>query len=134
MRTAYLTLAAAAAFAVASCAPMYGPGSDPGMSSSAPRQCFFVNQVAGFSSTDDRNVYLRVGVNDIYHVQIIGHCPDIDWSSRIGIQPRGGGSSVCTGFDADLIVPRLGGGVDRCLIRSVRKLSDAEAAALRNRP
>lgn len=120
-----IILSAFAAVAVAGCAPMTGPGT------AAPRQCFFVSQVNGFEAEDERTVYVTVGVNDVYELAMAGPCPNVDWSQRIGIAPRGGGSSVCAGYDADLLVPQFSGEPYRCQVRAVRRLSEAEAEARR---
>ncbi|HYF22993.1 MAG TPA: DUF6491 family protein [Caulobacteraceae bacterium] len=128
-----LTAAAlTAAVLTASCAPT-APSTGAPASASAPRQCFFTSQVHGFSAPDERRVYVDVGVRDVYELEMLGGCPNIDWSWQIGIQPPGAGTSVCTGFDADLIVPQTGGGTWRCPVRSVRKLTVEEAKALQGR-
>lgn len=113
------------AIVLAGCAPVTGPDA------AAPRQCFFTSQVNGFQADDERTVFVNVGVSDVYRLELAGPCPDVDWSQSIGIAPRGGGSSVCAGFDAELVVPQASGGTRRCQIRSVAKLSEAEAAARR---
>ena len=132
-RSLLAILGAAAALAGAGCAMSDGPGQN---ASAAPRQCFFVDQVNGFAAPSDRVVNLRVGVNDVYRAEIFGPCANVDWSQRIAIQARGGGSSVCSGHDADLIVPSSSGSPQRCMLRSVRRLSEAEVAGLsgRDRP
>ena len=109
------------------CAPT---GSAVGDSVSAPRECFYARHAQGFSTGDDGRIYVRTGVNDIYEMQVMGVCPDIDWTHRIGIDARGAGARVCTGFDADLIIEDSSGAPQRCLVRSVRKLSEAEIDAL----
>jgi hypothetical protein len=42
---------------------------------------------------------------------------------------RSGSSFVCQGFDAELVVPNPGLGPQRCLVSSVRRLTDAEVKA-----
>ncbi|HEY0053204.1 MAG TPA: DUF6491 family protein [Caulobacteraceae bacterium] len=131
-RSLLLAAAGAALFLGAGCAMSDGPA----RADAAPRQCFFVSQVNGFASDNERVVNLRVGVNDIYRAELFGPCSNVDWSQRIAIRARGGGSSVCSGHDAELIVPATSGRPQTCQLRSIRKLSDAEIAALpgRERP
>ena len=95
------------------------------------RQCFRPEQVNGFNPEGDDIVYLRVGANDVYRAEILGTCPDIDFSQRIAIRSRGT-NWVCQGMDAELIVPGPLG-LDRCPVTSLRKLSDAEVHAYRER-
>lgn len=100
-----------------------------------PRQCFFVNEVQSFASSDDRKVYVRTGRNEVFELTTFS-CNNVDWSTSIGIAARGGGSSVCSGFDAELIVPDIGAGQRTCPVTAVRRLTEAEIAALppRDRP
>jgi hypothetical protein len=96
------------------------------------RQCFLPRQVNSFDAVDRDTVNVTVGVREIYQLEILGTCPDIDWSTRIGIRSTHGASWVCQGMDAELIVPGPTG-LDRCPVTSVRKLSDAEVEALHPR-
>jgi hypothetical protein len=96
----------------------------------AGQRCFLPSQVNGFNAVDSDTVQVTVGVNTIYELQIVGVCPDIDWSQRIGIRSTGGGSWICSGLDAELIVPSPMG-VQRCPVTSVRRLSPAEVQAAR---
>ncbi|MDB5456914.1 MAG: hypothetical protein JWP92_2499 [Caulobacter sp.] len=95
---------------------------------SPARQCFYANNVNGFSAVDDEHVYVRVGVKDVYAFKMFGRCPDVDWSWRLGLVSRGGGF-ICSGFDAELIVPSSIG-TQRCPVRDIRKLTPEEVAAL----
>lgn len=92
------------------------------------RQCFWTRQVNSFASNDDRIVNLRVGVKDIYQLEMFGPCHDVEWSSQIAIRSRGS-SYICTGLDAEIIAPSSIGS-QRCPVRHVRKLTPAEVEAL----
>jgi hypothetical protein len=100
----------------------------PATAKAAARHCFWTRDVNNFSALDDRTVNIRVGLKDIYSLDLFGACPDIDWTQKIGIESRGG-SSICTGFDATLIVPSTIG-TQRCTVRNIRKLTPEEIAAL----
>lgn len=132
MRAArYLTLIALPVLAsVAGCAETAGPAT-AGAEAGA-RQCFRPQQVNGFNPAGDDVVYLRVGASDIYRAEILGTCPDIDFSHRIAIRSLGGGSWICQGMDAEFIVPGPLG-ADRCPVTRIRKLSEAEVRAYRER-
>ena len=107
----------------------------PAAASAAPRpagQCFYARQVSGFSAPDREHVYLRVGVRDVYALDLLGPCPDVDWTLGLGIASHGS-NFICSGLDAELIVPRspsapLGG--QRCPVEHIRKLTAAEVAAI----
>jgi len=95
------------------------------------RQCFLPRQVNGFRAENDERVYVTVGTREIYELQIVGVCPDVDWSQRIGIRARGT-SWICDGLDAELIVPSPSG-TQFCPVTGVRKLSREEVRAYRER-
>ena len=97
------------------------------------RQCFLANQVDGFTAPTDDRVYVRVSPRRVFELQLLGACPNIDWTYRIGLKARGGGF-ICTGMDAELIVPdEMMGGPHRCMVRTIRQLSPAELESLPNR-
>lgn len=95
----------------------------------APR-CFLSSQVNGFNARGGDAVDVHVGANRYYRLTLAGPCPDIDWSFRVGIRTLGGGSWICRGTDAEIIVPSLNGR-QRCLVTDVRPLSADEVAATR---
>lgn len=92
------------------------------------RQCFWANQVNNFAAESDEVVNVRVGVRDIYRLELFGTCPEIDWTQEIAIVSRGG-STICSGLDAEIITPSSIG-PQRCTVRKVRKLNEAEIKAL----
>lgn len=97
-------------------------------------QCFWTHQIHNFASDDDRLVNLRVGVRDVYQLEMFGRCQDVDWTQNIAVVSRGS-SSICTGLDATIITPSPIGPM-RCPVKTVRKLTEAEIKALpkRSRP
>ena len=101
---------------------------DPGKG--AARACFYSRDVSSWAPVDRSTVNIRVSVNDIYQLKLLGDCPNIDWVEGIGLQHRGS-PWVCSGLDAELLVPQTGGGVPlRCPVSSIRKLSKDEVKAL----
>ena len=69
------------------------------------RQCFLASQVNGFWGATDDSVLVRVGVNNVYQLQLSGMCHDIDWANRIAFRSTGGSSWICQGLDAELLIP-----------------------------
>ncbi|MDP3855684.1 DUF6491 family protein [Phenylobacterium sp.] len=127
IRTAFW-VAAAAAFALATAGP--AAASDPAPAK-PKRQCFLTDNVTNFSAIDSRTVNLRVGVKDVYQLDLLGTCPDIDWNHEIALVSRGS-SWICSGLDATVIT-KGPIGPQRCAVRSVRKLTPQEIAALPSR-
>lgn len=124
MRLAIITIAAvlAGAFA-ASCAPAPTAGG-------ANRQCFMPDYVRSFSDGPGRDsIIIHASRRSAFELTPIGYCQDFDWANQVVIDPLGGGSSVCVGDQADLIVRPLGGAAERCRIRVTRALTEAELEA-----
>ena len=128
---ARIAIAACAAALAAGCAASPGPPLQA-QSAQSGRQCFRAAQVYDFLGLDDNTVHVTAGARDYYELEIAGSCPDVDWSQRIAIRSTGGGSWVCRGFDAELIVPGPMG-VHRCPVSSVRRISAEEAQLARER-
>lgn len=121
---------AAAALAGASMQPV-AASSPPEPVAKPVRQCFWANRVTNFASDNDRTVNVRVGVKDVYQFEMLGGCPDVEWSNKIAIVSRGS-NSICTGLDAEIVAPGPIG-PQRCFVRTVRKLTPAEVAGLPRR-
>ncbi len=94
----------------------------------AKRTCFWVQNVNGWSSADDHTVMLRTGVKDVYRLDLMGPCPDIEWSQHIGLVSQGS-SSICSPLDATVIAQGPLG-PQRCPVKAVTKLTPEEIAAL----
>jgi hypothetical protein len=88
-------------------------------------------QVNGFASSDERIVNIRVGVKDIYQMEMLGRCQDVTWNNQIALRSRGS-DYICTGLDAEVISP-TSIGPQRCPVKSIRKLTEAEIKALPKR-
>jgi hypothetical protein len=107
------------------------PDPDNPRASNPSRQCFFANSASGFTAVDTQTVNVRVGARDVYRLDLMGTCPDINWNSQIALVSRGS-SSICTGTGATIIT-RGPTGQQRCPVRMVTQLTPAEVEALRPR-
>jgi len=96
---------------------------------SPARSCFPASNVSGFRASDDKTVYLRVGVKDVYRLDLMSACPNVDWNEHIALLSRGGSSFVCTGLDLD-VISSTPIGRQRCPVQTLTKLTPEEAAAL----
>ena len=104
-------------------------GAHSASAASAGRQCFRAADVNGFSPIDRDTVDVTVGAGRTYRLELFAPCQDVNWSQRIAIRSRGS-SWICTGnaLQAELIVPNAIG-PDRCLVNSIRRLTDEERNA-----
>jgi hypothetical protein len=111
------------------------------MAGAAPpraRQCFSVRQVDNFKQGRPDQVFLRVGRNDVYELNAVGGCPDMDFAVQMALIPDGGMISerLCTDDWARIVVPGSTSQTSVCRVRVSRKLTAEEIAALppRHRP
>ena len=121
-----------AAMALVACAGLCVVATLPVAPSKAQpaRQCFSANSVRGFETLPGGLILLRAGGNRTFALQTLGDCPDINWAHGVGIRTFGGGSWICSGLDAQLIVTSPIG-AQFCAVRDVRWISREEARALR---
>ncbi len=111
-------------------------GMDHGNPSAArePRQCFWANDVRNFRSVNPTTVNIRAG-RDVYRLDLMGSCPNINWSERMGIVTTGS-SSICagSGLGTSIVTRRSGDrGQERCPVRMITVLTPDQVAALPSR-
>ena len=99
------------------------------------KTCFSARNVSNFAVADDRTVNIRVGVRDVYRLDLFGVCPDLGGQNKIAIKSNGS-SFICSPLDASIVVRGAFGRLERCEVRGMRKLTPGEVAALpsRDRP
>lgn len=99
------------------------------LKAATPRQCFYSSNMSSFKEAGDQAVYVRVGVKDLYRLDLFSTCNDLRWAQSIGVESRGS-SWICSGItDAVLIVPSTLG-PERCPVTGITKLTPAEIEAL----
>lgn len=124
------TVITLSSLALAACAPgVAGVPASPTVAQSAG-QCFSASSVRGFETLRGGLVLVRAGGNRTFALQTLGNCPDLNWARGIGVRTFGGSSWICSGLDAQLIVPSPIG-AQYCAVRDVRWISRDEARALR---
>lgn len=107
-------------------------GEEPAAAFQRPAgQCFLARQANGFTARNDREVDVRVAARRHYRLTLFTPCLDVDFAHRVGLRGRGGGSWICEGGDAEILV-RGPTGPQRCLVSDIRRLTPEEVTA-RNR-
>lgn len=124
----FLALAALIA-SLAACTANQPPASQ---ATAGTGRCFNASTINDFHALDRYRIIVTAGVSHHYLLDILGTCPEIDWSLRIGLRSTSGSSWVCQGQDAELLVPSATG-IDRCPVLGVRPISVDEAKALHAR-
>lgn len=126
----YLVSFGAVAALVAVCAQQ-APAAPAASGPTSGRECFNARSVSSFTPHGSDEVDIQAGARRYYRLTFAGVCENINWTRRVAVVARGGGSFICQGFDAELIVNDPGIGPQRCLVNSVRRLTDEEARALK---
>lgn len=122
------------------------PASDSAMQMASgvepARRCFSTTQVRNFRQGGTNEVYLRVGRDDVYRLDAVGGCRDLDFTNSLAIVSDlgggsvGGGSRVCSDDMVRIIVPGSNTFAGACRARLSQRLTAEEVAALpaRDRP
>jgi hypothetical protein len=95
----------------------------------AKNECFWTRNITGFAAPDDHTVYVRVSFRDVYKLDLMVSCPDVNWNERIALVSRGG-SNICSALDAEIVSHATGLGRQRCPVKTLTKLTPEEIAAL----
>lgn len=117
---------------LASCAPT--ASHEASSATSSPRQCFYSRQVTSFRG-DDQTLYVRTQNRDVFELQSLGYCNDLDFSLTIAFLP-GVMDRLCAGDTTRIIASGGPAPQTPCRVRVIKKLTYAEIVALpdRNRP
>lgn len=119
-----------AALAAATLAPALGSAQQ-----SAPaqgRQCFLMHDWRGWRPTnDEKSMYIRVGVNQVYRVDFARGCPGLrSPSSHLITDSSNGSGQVCSAIDLDIKVSEQRGFATPCIATGITPLTKADIAAL----
>ena len=102
----------------------------PAPSSKQDNQCFYRRNINGFSAPNDRTLYIRVGVHDIFRLDLMSDCTGLTFREDIGISDEPGGDPfICSPLQAT-ITYREGGIRDRCPVTAMHRLTPEEIAAI----
>ncbi len=98
-------------------------------------QCFVRRNINGFSAPNDRTVYIRVGVSDVWRLDLMTECTGLSFRNAFALEARPATAWICSPLDATVIV-RQTGMSQRCPVSAMHKLTPDEIAALpkRDRP
>jgi hypothetical protein len=101
----------------------------PSTASAAGGSCFYTSQWQGWRATDDRTLYIRVRMRDIYRLDLANSCMIRSPGVHLTIKVRGS-MSICSPLDLDLRVSQGRHFSTPCIVKTMTKLTPEEAAAL----
>ena len=90
--------------------------------------CFARTLVESFSAPNDRTVYLRVGVSDIYRLDLMKNCLNLSYRDSLGLEEQPATGFICSPLEAT-VVYRVNGIRERCPVTAIHKLTKSEIAA-----
>ncbi len=125
---ASLTLLALATSASAQPAP-----GAPAKPAAAENQCFPISEFQNWRALDSKTMYLRVGVNEYFRIEMSGECRELTYPDAHLITVWRGSSEVCGPLDWDLkVADGTGPGsfAVPCIVKTQTRLTPAEAAAI----
>ena len=124
---ATLVCALAVALPMAASPPAVQLASDHG-----GRECLFTRNINGFNAPNERTVYVRVGVSDVFRLDLMSACSGLTFRQGIGIESTPGDPWICSPIQAT-VVYRDTGIPQRCPVSAMHKLTPEELAALPKR-
>ena len=92
--------------------------------------CFSLHQLESTRPDGDQKIYARVGLHEVYRLDLAYRCSELLDQEGIILTPAGGMDQICSPLDLDIRARALGGGSTACLLKSITKLTAEEAAAL----
>lgn len=92
-------------------------------------QCFLQQNINGFSAPNDRTVYVRVGVSDVWRLDLMTDCTGLSFRQSFALQGSPTGPWICNPLDATVRFREAGARMT-CPVSALHKLTPAEVAAL----
>jgi hypothetical protein len=122
-------LAGAALSGLAAAAEPQPSGAPPG--GHHRDSCISPAFIDGISASDTHTAYLSVGPSDVYRLDMMGPCMNLDWpmTPKRLVDKMGAGGDICDAADMVLIV----GHAERCYVSNLHKMTPAEVQAWRQR-
>ena len=94
-------------------------------------ECFASSDWDGWKATpDSRTVYIRVGINKIFRIDLASECPELQDPVAHLVTTLRGSAWICRAIDLDLKVSDGHGFVSPCFVSKLTRLTPEEAAAL----
>ena len=117
-------------FAAAVAASFMSIGAVAAADSDTHQHCFFASQFNNWRAADEKTIYIRVGVNRYFRLDIAGGCKTATWPDSFLITKFRGSNTVCTALDWDLKVSQPHGIAEACIVSQMTELTPDEVKAL----
>jgi len=97
------------------------------------RQCFRAQDWMGTSAGGPRDLYVRIGMKDVWHLGMAQDCPGARYPGAVRISDTvsGGSNEICSGVDLQIkVAPQGSSNSTYCIVREIDKLSPDQIKAL----
>jgi len=97
----------------------------------AAKPCFRTSQMGNHTVADDRTLYQKVGLNEVWKITMSGSCLAAAFSTDpLIIKTPGSSGQVCSPIDLDIAISRGGTATSHCIVSEISKLTPEQIAAL----
>ena len=94
-------------------------------------RCFSVSDLSGWSSPDGNTIYIRIGVNRYYRIELGRRCSSLKSINPQLVLTNRQGGVICSVLDLGVKATENPGGVlEPCFPKTISQLSAVEVAAL----
>jgi len=95
------------------------------------QSCFWVTQWYGWKAADDHTIFINVGNNRVFRLDLANACPEATLgSSKIISIDRGNSGLICSPLDLDLHFSQGDHIATACIVHGISELTPSEVAAL----
>jgi hypothetical protein len=109
---------------------LVAPGVVAAAEPEAQRHCFFSSQFENWKAADEKTIFIRVGVNRYFRLDLAGGCRSAAWPDSFLITKFRGSNTVCSAIDWDLKVSQPHGIAEACIVSQMTELTPAEVDAI----
>jgi hypothetical protein len=99
---------------------------------SPQRACFFINEFRNWKAPDARTIFIRVGGDRIYRLDLAANCALLTFPDAHLITRSHGSETICSALDWDLRVSQSppSNAPEACIVKTMTLLTPPEAAAI----
>ncbi len=93
--------------------------------------CFFSRDFQQWRSPNPNTIYIRVGVNRFYRLDLSVPCPALQFPDAHLVSVFRGSDTVCAPIDWDLRVAQYPQGItEQCIVQAMTRLTPEQASAI----
>jgi hypothetical protein len=96
-----------------------------------PQACFFSREFQQWRAPDANTIFIRVGVNRFYRLDLSAPCPSLLYPNARLVTVFHGSDTVCAPIDWELGVAQSPEGVsEQCIVKAMTPMTPAEIASI----